>query len=1145
MWPGGTLGSVVQLNLGPFALKKPIGKGGMGEVWLAEHRTQRVPIAVKVDLHPPEEAYSAAFLHEVEAVAALDHRNVVLVLEHGVVDEAAQIAAKGAMREGARWLAMELALGGSVGERPPQNWREVLHVARGTLDALAHSHARGVIHRDLKPANLLLAGSEVGVSTRPSSLLDARIVLSDFGISERRATPSTNTEEAVGTPHFMAPEQIEALWRDQGPWTDLYAMGVLLWRLVTGSYPHDGKGAFQIYRSHLMSPPRRFEAQMPVPDGLEAVLRRCLEKDFRARYPYAIHLLKALEELGGADGGDDGQLAAVADEETVRTLDATLTPAPTRSTGGTRRRNARVPEGTRARNFQLQGAGLSLFGMRTPPLVGREALCESLWAKLVEVRAAREARIVVLRGAMGSGKSRLASWLAERAHELGVCDAFHATNQAGQLPGEALVRMLRGALRTDGLDADELDARLEREFPDAAFDRRALLGLLAPQSTERPPPTRREARVLLLAALSHLAQRGSVLLHLEDAHLDPEALELVDHLIALQGMRPSPILVVVTVRDDALIDRPEIAELLADLLEDPAVTQLEVPPLSPDAQAKLVRTLVGLEGAIAQRLEERTAGNPMFAVQLIRAWIEQGVLLPGPDGFRLRPGAEALLPNDLVAVWESRVDALLAGRSGDDVLAIEAAAAIGLQVRHQAWTETFELLEIEPSSGLFQELLRRHLVSLVDESGDEWRFVHALLREVLESRARAEDSWYDVNLAAAIQLKQSGVRAPRRLAQYLLEAEVWDQAADPLSAAIADTVDSGDVRDDTLIRRLQEVLDRLELPPSDPWWGRLGLIRAGRARLRRELDEAERLALEVVRSAETYGWEDEHAMGLREASRVMFANTSLERALDYATRAEALFDELGDGMRATDTAYTVGLILSRKGDFAGARAKFLGCVEAIERNGWKQLLHDPLLGLAFLEQRAGNLDEAVGWLHRCRDHAEPLGLSTILANCANVEGEIARGRGELEHAAACYRESADRYQAMESPSYVYPALNIGILDVVAQRYAAAVERMRLLLTYLRRTPQPALEAYANVILFAAEAGSGNFDPAVDSLIKVTNYLSASSVADADIALMTETGGVLLGAAGYDRDARRALNLAITQYRALNREADAERLARRL
>lgn len=1117
----------------------------MGAVWLAEHLTQRVPIAVKVDLHPPEQVYSAAFLHEVEAVAALDHRNVVLVLEHGVVDEAAQIAAKGAMREGARWLAMELALGGSIGEHPPQNWREVLHVARGTLEALAHSHARGVIHRDLKPANLLLAGSEIGVSTRPSSLLDARIVLSDFGISERRATPSTNTEEAVGTPHFMAPEQIEALWRDQGPWTDLYAMGVLLWRLVTGAYPHDGRGAFQIYRSHLMSPVRRFEPQMPVPDGLEAILRRCLEKDPRARFGYAAHLLRALEELGPVNAASAEQIAAIAEEETVRALDRTPGPAITRSIGGTRRRNARTPEGTRERNFQLQGAGLSLFGMRTPPLVGREDLCDTLWGRLVEVRAAREARIVVLRGAMGSGKSRLASWLAERAHELGVCDAVHASIQPGQLPGEALVRMLQDALRTAELDAEELEERLQRDLPDAAFDLRALAALLAPGLTERPAPTRREARVLILAVLSHLAQRGSLLVHLEDAHLDAEALELVDHLIALQAMRPSPILVVVTVRDDALVDRPEVAELLAELVEDPAVLALEVPPLSSEAQAKLVRTLVGLEGAIAQRLEERTAGNPMFAVQLIRAWIEQGVLLPGPEGFRLRPGAEALLPDDLVAVWQSRIDALLAGCSEDDVLAVEAAAAIGLQVRHQAWTETFELLEIEPSPGLFQELLRRHLVSLVDESGDEWRFVHAMLREVLESRARDEDAWYDVNLAAAIQLKQSGVRAPRRLAQYLLQAEVWDQAAEPLAAAIADTVDSGDVRDDTLIRRLQEVLDRLELPASDPWWGQLGLIRAGRARLRRELDEAERLALAVVRDAETHGWRDEQAKALREASRIMFANTSLEKALDYATRAEALFHELDDGMRATDTAYTVGLILSRKGDFEGARAKFLGCVEAIERHGWKQLLHDPLLGLAFLEQRAGNLDEAVGWLHRCRDHAEPLGLSTILANCANVEGEIARSRGELEHAAACYRESADRYQATESPSFVYPALNIGLLDVVAQRYAAAVERMRLLLAYLRRTPQPALEAYASVILFAAEAGSGNFEPAVDSLIKVANYVAASSVADADIALMTETGGALLSAAGHDREARRALNLAISQYRALNREADAERLSRRL
>ena len=95
------------VRLGSFELDRPIGKGGMGQVWLAHHESTGVPIAVKVDLHPPDATSAEAFLHEVEAIAALDHQNVVVVLEHGVVDRQAQRDSEGDLREGSRWLAMD------------------------------------------------------------------------------------------------------------------------------------------------------------------------------------------------------------------------------------------------------------------------------------------------------------------------------------------------------------------------------------------------------------------------------------------------------------------------------------------------------------------------------------------------------------------------------------------------------------------------------------------------------------------------------------------------------------------------------------------------------------------------------------------------------------------------------------------------------------------------------------------------------------------------------------------------------------------------------------------------------------------------------------------------------------------------------
>jgi len=217
------------MALGPFEMLKPAARGGMAEVWTGRHVETEAPVAIKVmtgDL-ASRASYIRYFNDEVRAVAGLSHPGVVMVLDHGRTDTSIERLTEGRINPGSPWLAMEwCSLGTLTSLNMPLQWQQIRLVLLSVLDAFAHAHARGVVHRDLKPANILRAG--------PSDLRPG-LKLSDFGIAwiGRRQ----ESEVTMGTPQYMAPEQIRGQWRDYGPWTDLYSLGCLAWWLTTGRTP--------------------------------------------------------------------------------------------------------------------------------------------------------------------------------------------------------------------------------------------------------------------------------------------------------------------------------------------------------------------------------------------------------------------------------------------------------------------------------------------------------------------------------------------------------------------------------------------------------------------------------------------------------------------------------------------------------------------------------------------------------------------------------------------------------------------------------------------------------------------------------------------------------------------------------------------
>ena len=255
------------LPLGPFDLYRVIGRGGMGEVWQGVHREQKVPVAIKVltAIGTSDPVFASCFQNEVLAASTLDHPVIIQVFDQGTIPQEIEEETDGSLVAGSPYLAMELARGGTL--RPlrgklewPQLWRVLMRL----LEGLAHAHARGVVHRDLKPSNVLLSQKSGGLK------------LTDFGLAAAVEGEDNLSGQVLGTPDYMAPEQVQGLFRNVGPWTDLYALGCVATALSTGTPPFYGREPLETMEAHLSEIPKDFKRTCDVPDGFDDWLKKLL-----------------------------------------------------------------------------------------------------------------------------------------------------------------------------------------------------------------------------------------------------------------------------------------------------------------------------------------------------------------------------------------------------------------------------------------------------------------------------------------------------------------------------------------------------------------------------------------------------------------------------------------------------------------------------------------------------------------------------------------------------------------------------------------------------------------------------------------------------------------------------------------------------
>ena len=345
-----------------YTIGDRLGGGAAGVVHEAVHADAGAAVALK--LVPIAHArHQVALETEVLAMARLHHPHLLAVYDYGLV---------GKPHDRWMWMALELASGGALTRWAPRRWTEVQAVLEDVLAGLAHAHARGMVHRDLKPANLLRSGPR---DHRPG------LKIGDFGLTTVRG--EEHTIRRGGTPLYIPPEQADPSRGPLGPWTDLYALGAVLWEWLTGAPVFEGTPA-DLLLKHLEAPLPAFRARFPVPKGVEPLLQRMLAKE-PDRRPDAVAAVQ--HALGWVPASVSAALAQTSAS----------------------RATARLP-----------GIGAGLLPLRDLRLVGRRTERQTLVDALERAITAWRPEVVLLSGPAGVGKTRLMRWMAETAAEAGV-----------------------------------------------------------------------------------------------------------------------------------------------------------------------------------------------------------------------------------------------------------------------------------------------------------------------------------------------------------------------------------------------------------------------------------------------------------------------------------------------------------------------------------------------------------------------------------------------------------------------------------------------------------------------------------------------------------------------------------------------------
>ena len=1091
------------MQLGPFELDRVVGRGGMATVWRAEHLGSRTAVAVKV-MAPEltrDDAYVEGLLAEVRAVARLRHPGIVPVLDLGVVSDAAAAASGGQLHGGSPWYAMQYVPGGTLHDLPQKlEWSQLRSVLLAVLDALAHSHARGVIHRDLKPPNIL-------VSTDRGRL---QPMLADFGIA--RTTGAGNTiadrdkEKVTGTPKYMAPEQIVGDVRDQGPWTDLYALGCIAFQLLAGRPPFVGQTVYQVLEGHLSRPVPPLDTT-GYPEELDGWIRRMLHKEPGRRFQAAADAAWGLWQLP-AEADDTIRVVvrgetlsapervAFAERTWILAADATPRPLSRPDTAGFSSPETLMPsdpmlamrppipptwrrETVPPLDRKLAGAGLGLYALRKAPFTGRKAERDALWGQLVDVHRSGRLRGVAVHGGAGTGKSRLVEWVLQRANEVGAARSL--TIRHSPVPGprdgiEGTLASWYGVIGSQGPEALERLASVQARFGDTEVggvsredppvldprqkhDVLTLLSLFTIAGLVEADPvwakkvglfpavSRQERTIVISRLMRQLASQRPLIVFADDVQWGIDTLELFGHL--LEASDDVPLLLVMVARDDELVGAPQPPEggvpgNWAALASSDTFSDLEVGPLPENEHFELVRSLLGFDDVLSRQIARRTVGNPTFAVQLVGDWVERGLLKLGARGFELATDEQPPLPENLQEVWATRLEQAVATLAPEDQdaawNALEVAAALGSRVSMGDWAQLARI-----PAGLGDALAGRHLAFWADNA---FTFAHGMVREALVLRAKQGHRWMHHNRECAEVFAErypdrrglpptTAMVVEERLGHFWAEAGEWDVAEQCLGRAAFAALDLfRPHRAMAIAETWGRILQRLETPEDHPSSIRHRLVKGWTETIFGSAAAAREMARPIVEEARQTDDLDLLGHALQ-----LLADTTRAQSVTEAVKVyEEAVDVFGRGGYERHQAHTL-LSLAyariRVTQWELAERELRLGLETVEKLQELPMISEYNRILANLYLTLGRVDEARACIEDAKAAARRSGSRASLGNVLLEAGNVERGAEDFAAAIAAYEECLETYGTESAWGPKWAALGLGLTYVQLSEFDAA------------------------------------------------------------------------------------------------------------
>lgn len=261
---------------GRYEIRELIGIGGMANVYRCYDTVDDREVAIKIlkDEFLNNEEFIRRFKNESKAIAVLSHPNIVKVYDVSFGDMI-------------QYIVMEyidgITLKEYINQQKVLTWKETVHLVTQVLAALSHAHSKGVVHRDIKPQNMML-------------LADGTIKVTDFGIARFSNSTRTMTEQAIGSVHYIAPEQAKGDITDGK--TDIYSMGVMMYEMLTGKLPFDGENAVSVALMHLQLTPEAPRSINPsIPEGIEEITIKAMQKQPADRYQSAQEMLADIDRF--------------------------------------------------------------------------------------------------------------------------------------------------------------------------------------------------------------------------------------------------------------------------------------------------------------------------------------------------------------------------------------------------------------------------------------------------------------------------------------------------------------------------------------------------------------------------------------------------------------------------------------------------------------------------------------------------------------------------------------------------------------------------------------------------------------------------------------------------------------------------------